>query len=174
MTSDDRMTGDLIIDVLRVLERHGYHGRDTEHTGQAICMIDDLTRVYDGTCDGPYARHPGPVPSSPHPEPQRPVPQAGQDTVILSHADVGTILAALDQAADCKRDRAEICADCSDQSCPTCQPRIQQAQAYDRIAAQLLRTARQARAAYASQPEQGSPRIPAGQAEPAVGKEAGQ
>jgi hypothetical protein len=45
MTSDDRMSWDLTIDVLKVLERHGFHGRDSEHTGQAICMIDDPSRL---------------------------------------------------------------------------------------------------------------------------------
>ena len=36
MTSDDRLTWGLITDVLDVLERHGYHRHDNQHTGQAI------------------------------------------------------------------------------------------------------------------------------------------
>lgn len=57
----------------------------------------------------------------------------------LPRADHATILAALDQAADYKRDRAANCADCTDQSCDTCQYRLQTAHAYDGVAARLQR-----------------------------------
>ena len=43
-------------------------------------------------------------------------------------------LAALDDAAQYKRDRAETCADCADQSCTTCQWRLHAADAYDQLA----------------------------------------
>jgi hypothetical protein len=55
----------------------------------------------------------------------------------LPPADRRTILAALDQAADDKRDRAANCPDCADRSCGTCQYRHQTAQTYDDVAARL-------------------------------------
>jgi hypothetical protein len=58
----------------------------------------------------------------------------------LPPADRRTILAALDEAADDKRDRAANCPDCADQSCGTCQYRHQTAQAYDDVAARLQHT----------------------------------
>ena len=58
---------------------------------------------------------------------------------------------ALDIAADHARDRAELCADCPDQSCPTCQARLRDAQAYDRLAAQIDQAA-DASAARATSP----------------------
>jgi hypothetical protein len=42
MTSDYRITWGLVIDVLGVLERHGYHPHDDLHTGQAVLIIGDL------------------------------------------------------------------------------------------------------------------------------------
>jgi hypothetical protein len=55
----------------------------------------------------------------------------------LPPADVSTVFAALDEAADYKRDRAANCPDCTDQSCGTCQYRLQTAEAYDDVAARL-------------------------------------
>ena len=60
MTSDNRMTWGLIIDVLDLLERHGYHKHDDQHTGQAIGVIHDLARVYEGDHDAPYGTSPRP------------------------------------------------------------------------------------------------------------------
>ena len=45
MTSDDRLTWGFITDVLDVLERHGYHRGDHEHTGHAIGLISDVARI---------------------------------------------------------------------------------------------------------------------------------
>jgi hypothetical protein len=56
----------------------------------------------------------------------------------LEPADARTILTALDEAADYKRDRAANCADCEDQSCGTCGYRLRSARAYDSAAARLL------------------------------------
>jgi hypothetical protein len=165
MSGDDRMTWGLIIDVLDVLERHGYHRHDDQHTGQAISVIGDLARVYQGTRDVPSGTYLDQA--QPHPESARPVPEADQDAVVLTGADARTVVAALDLAADYKRDRAETCADCTDQSCLTCQFRLREAQSYDRMAAQLLRAPH---AAKASQPEPHSP----GQTDPGCDKEAGQ
>jgi hypothetical protein len=69
---------------------------------------------------------------------------------------------ALDEAADYKRDRAETCADCPDQCCPTCQSRLQAAQAYDHLANQMIQTAEASRPAAGRQPEPDShPQAPA-------------
>ena len=59
----------------------------------------------------------------------------GPAAVIVPAGQVKTVLAALDDAAGYKRDRAETCADCADQSCTTCQWRLQAADAYDQMAA---------------------------------------
>ena len=48
-----------------------------------------------------------------------------------------TILSALDEASDYKRDRAAACADCADQSCGTCQHRLDAARAYESLATRL-------------------------------------
>ena len=167
MTSDGRMTWGLIIDVFGVLERHGYRKLDNQHTGQAVGVIFDLARVYEGTGQHTVGAHLSQVPPSlpAHPQPSG---QDGQDAVILAVGDVSTVLAALDIAADYKRDRAEMCADCPDQSCPTCQTRLRDAQAYDQMADRMLQAAQATSAASASQPE------PDPRPQPAADREAGQ
>ncbi len=65
----------------------------------------------------------------------------GPAAVIISADQVKTLLAALDKAAEYKRDRAATCADCSDQSCTTCQWRLQVADTYDHMAAQIIQAA---------------------------------
>jgi hypothetical protein len=161
------MTWGLIIDVLHVLERHGYHKRDNQPTGQAASVIFDLARVHEGTREASCDTSPG------HAQPGPPVPEAGQYTVTVSHADVGTMFAALDIAADYKRDRAATCSDWPDQSCPTCQSRLHDARAYDRLTAQILRTA-EAQPAQRGQPEPGNHGLSPGQADPAADIEYGQ
>jgi hypothetical protein len=64
--------------------------------------------------------------------------QVRAETVTISADEKQLILAALDEAGDNKRDRAANCTDCADQSCGTCQYRLQIADAYDHLAAQLL------------------------------------
>jgi len=61
--------------------------------------------------------------------------------VIVPAGQVKTLIAALDEAAGYKRDRAAACADCADQSCATCQWRLQAADAYDQTAAEIIRAA---------------------------------
>ena len=131
MTTDDRMTWGLIGEVLDVLERHGYHRHDNRHTAQAVGAIVDLAGLYDGTLDHP---------SGPSLTPDPPGP-ADQDAVIVSAGEVKTLLAALDDAAEYKRDRAETCAGCAGQSCGTCQRRRQAARDYDQMATQMLQAA---------------------------------
>ncbi len=136
MTSVGRLTWGFITDVLDVLERHGYHRGDNEHTGQAIGLIRDVARIYQGTLDAPRGSYVV-VPSSQPTAPQPPGPPAA----VVSADQVKILLAALDDAADYKRDRAETCADCAGRSCTTCQWRLQTAGAYDQLAEQMTQTA---------------------------------
>jgi len=136
MTDDERLTWGFI---LEVLERHGYRRSDNQHTGQAIGLLGNLAHVYDGTIDAPRGAYVT-VPTSPStaaPSPGR----AGQDAVVLTGTDAITVFAALDIAADYKPNRAAACADCAGQTCLTCQSRLRDAQAYDRLAGQVLHAA---------------------------------
>ncbi len=164
MTSDYRITSGLIHDILDALERHGHLRGDDQHVGRAIGLITDLARIWEGTQDYPAGARLVKTPSS--------VPGSG--AVTLADRDISTVLAALDDAADYKRDRAETCADCSDQACLTCQIRLQGAQEYDRLAARVLQEAEAARAAHCGQPGPGSSRLSPGQPGHAAGIEAGQ
>jgi hypothetical protein len=136
MPDDGRLTWGFIIDVLDVMERHGYHRGDHEHTSQAIGLIGDVARIYEGTLDAPsggYVVVPSSQPTTPQP-PSRP-------RIIVAAGEVKTLLAALDDAAEYKRDRAETCADCTGQSCTTCEWRLQTAGAYDQLADQMIQAA---------------------------------
>ena len=136
MTDDARMTWDLIFEVLDVLDRHGYRRSDNQHTSRAIGLLGDRTRTYEGTKDAPRDAHvviPPPAQAAAQPP--------GHDAVVLSAAEVKTVVAALDEAALYKRDRVAMCADCADQSCGTCQWRLQAASAYDQLTTRLLETA---------------------------------
>ena len=62
----------------------------------------------------------------------------GPGTVIVSADQVKLLLAALDDAAEYKRDRAATCADCTDQPCTTCQWRLHAADAYDHLANHMI------------------------------------
>ena len=158
MADDERFTWGFILEVLDVMERHGYRRSDNQHTGQAIGLIRDVARIYE--------RHPGRsprrlrrgavIPADAHHS--RPGPPA----VIVSAAEVKTLLAALDEAAEYKRDRAETCADCADQSCTTCQWRLQAADAYDQLAGQMTQAAEASAARqHAARPCGASQRRPA-------------
>ena len=152
----------LITEVLDVLDRHGYVRGDDEHAGRAIFLIRDLAHIYEGSQDHPF----GPtVNQPPQAEPAPPTP-ATQNTVPVPVGEVKNLLVALDIAADYNRDRAELCADCADQSCSTCELRLREAQAYDRLYTQLTQQADAT--ATATHPE------PAAQPQPAADREAGQ
>ncbi len=167
MTSHHRITSALIHDILDTLERHGHVRGDDQHAGRAIGLIGDLARIWAGTQDYPAGADLVKIPSS------LPADPAGPETVTLIDRDICTVLAALDDAADYKRDRAGTCADCPDQSCLTCQARLQGAREYDQLAAQVLQQA-EARAADLGQPAPGSPALTRGEPDPAAGIEAGQ
>jgi hypothetical protein len=159
--TDDRMNPDLITEMLDTLDRHGYTRGDDEHTARAIVLISDLAHIYEGSQDHPFGPSIGEIPS--RTEPPAPEP-ASQDTVLIAAGEVKTVLVALDIAADYQRDRAELCADCTNQSCPACESRLRDAQAYDHLSAQLIQAAEASPAATARHPEPG----------PAADREAGQ
>ncbi len=149
MTSN-RTSLTLITDIFGVLDRHGYTRSDTAHTARAILLVSDLAHIYEGALDqpfGPYINEPPPSRAEPAP-PERASPEA----ITIPAGKAKTLLAALHVAADCKRDRAEICADCPDQSCLTCQSRLKDAQAYDHLAAQLIQAAETSAAATVGRP----------------------
>ncbi len=160
---DHRIGLDLFTDVLDVLHRHGFAHSDDEHTDRAIFLISDLARIYEGTQDHPS----GPSITDPPPE-TGPVPPspATRGTVVLSPSQVRTVIAALDDASVYKRNHVEMCIDCDDRSCGSCQWRLQAAGTYDLLAADLDDAA-QARPA-APHPS------PARQPHPAADREAGQ
>jgi hypothetical protein len=149
--------------VLAVLDRHGYVRGDDLHADRAIGLIGDLARIYQGTQDHPGTAHPRTVAPPPpvYPGPSR------HDTITLTRADASTVFAALDIAADDKRYRVEMCPDCPDQSCPTCQTHLHDAQAFGQMADRMLQAAA-APAASASQPG------PERWAQPDADREAGQ
>jgi hypothetical protein len=165
--TDHRIGLDLFTDVLDVLHRHGFTRGDDQHAGRAIFLISDLARIYEGTQDHPV----GPTSSqAPTPPPEPPGPDS-RDAVVVPASDLKTVLIALDIAADYQRDRAEMCTDCADQSCPACHNRLRDAHAYDQIADRMLQGAAATPAAHHGQAE------PAGQDRQsglAAGKEAGQ
>jgi hypothetical protein len=162
----DRHTHRLVSEILTVLERHGHHARDGEHTGQAVNVIAQLPGIYDGTRDLPAStgRHAAPLP---HPEPR---PEPDSDAVVLTGADISTVLSALDLAAEYKRDLAEVCADCADRSCPSCQYRLKHAQGYDRLATWIYDGPEPADRA---QPEPDRPDAPSRGTDPTADREAG-
>jgi hypothetical protein len=138
MSSDRRHTWGLIIDVLDVLEQHGYRQADDQHTGRAVGLISDLARIYEGTKEAPAGAYLVPTPEPSLVDRQRPAPTAAKNTGTIASAEMHTILSALSDAADYKRDQAECCADCADQSCGTCQYRLDAAQVYEGLAVRLI------------------------------------
>jgi hypothetical protein len=146
--TDQRLNPHLIRDILGVLDQHGYARADDNHTGRAILLIGDLAHIYEGAQDHPFGPYHEASPSRTEPAPPEP---AAQCAVTVPADEIKTLLAALDMAADDKRDRAAACADCTSQSCPTCQSRLQHARTYDRLAAHLIQSAEASAAATASQ-----------------------
>ena len=166
---DHRMGLDLFTDVLDVLDRHGFARGDDEHAGRAIFLISDLARIYEGTQDHPSgpSHQPGAVPA----DGTRAARPGQPNSVTVPASELKTVLTALDIAADYKRDRAEMCTDCPDQSCPACQSRLHDARAYDQMADRMLQAAEAAPAAHHGQAE---PVGPPRQSRLAADKEAGQ
>ena len=159
--TDNRTDLGLIADILDVLDRHGYARSDDEHTARAIVLISDLAHVYEGSLDHPFGPYINEIPPRTEPPPPEP---ASPDSVLIAADEVKTVVAALDIAADYKRDRAELCADCTSQTCPTCESRLRDAHAYDHLSAQLIHAAEASSAATTRHREPG----------PAADREAGQ
>ena len=65
MAADDRMNLDFILQFLDVLERHGYHHHDDQHTGRAVGLLRDLARIYEGTQEAPAGTYLAEVPPAP-------------------------------------------------------------------------------------------------------------
>ena len=137
MNDDHRETWGLIIDVLDVLEKHGYRRGDDRHTGRAVGLVGDLARIYEGTQEAPAGAHLVEMPEPRQASPNHARPSAGKNAETIAAAGIFTILSALDEASDYKRDRAAGCPDCVDQSCGTCEHRLDAAQAYDSLATRL-------------------------------------
>ncbi len=138
MSGDSRHNWDLIIDVFDVLEQHGYRRGDNQHTGRAVGLIGELARIYEGTQEQPAPAHPASTPPPRQPSSQARTPSAASSAEAIAGAEMHTILAALDEASDCKRDRAECCTDCAGQTCGTCQHRLDAARCYQSLAARLM------------------------------------
>ena len=148
MTEQDRrQSWDLIIAVVDVLERHGYHRADDQHVGRAVGLIGDLAHIYEGTQEAPASTYPVPAHAC-SPAAAQPASPAADHRTGLGPAQLGTVLMALDEAGDHQRDQAANCADCPDRSCGNCQHRLRQARSYNAVAAWL------GRAADAAPPEQ--------------------
>ena len=163
MTGEHRTTSGFFADVLDTLDRHGYVRGDDLHADRAIGLIGDLACICEGTQDHPS----GPSIAGPPPE-TGPVPprSATRGIVVLSPSEVRTVIAALDDASVYKQNRVEMCIDCDDRSCGSCQWRLQAAGTYDLLAADLDDAAQAWRAA---------PRpSPVRQPHPAADREAGQ
>ncbi len=183
---DPRIGLDLYTDVLDVLERHGFARGDDQHAGRALFLIGDLARIYEGSQHHPYGPTVTQAPSRPAPpeppEPPGPEPGPGPgpsvaeddlDAVTLTHAEVRTVLTSLDLAADWKRDRAETCPYCPDQSCFTCELRLNEARTYDQLALRLMHDEQATRDTRSQPGLAGSP-MPPIQPRPAAEREAGQ
>lgn len=174
MSSDRRHNWGVIIDVLNVLEQHGYRQADDQHTGRAVGLIGDLARIYEGTQEAPAGAYVGSVPQPRQPSSDPPASASTSSAQAIAGAGMHIILAALDEASDYKRDRAECCADCADQSCGTCQHRLEVARSYESLAARLMRAMESAVAEkQPPQPADGTPRNRV-QPEAVADREAGQ
>lgn len=138
MSTDHRFTWGLIIDVLHVLERHGYQRHDDEHTGHAIGVIDNLAHTYEGSLDTSYRPYPDRHRSPQDPGPGQRAPDLDQDAVVLTRAEIPAVRAALNHASGYTRSQAEACTACTDRSCPACDTRLKDAHAYDQIVARML------------------------------------
>ena len=79
-------------------------------------------------------------------------------------------MTSLGLAAEWKRDRAEMCAACPDQSCFSCELRLREAGTYDQLAIQLLHDEQATRAAR----RQAEPHAPPSEPGLTADKEAGQ
>ena len=83
MPDDERFTWGFILEVLDVMERHGYRRSDNQHTGQALGLIRDVARIYEGTLDAPrggYVVVPSSQPTAPQPPARPATPSSSRPT----------------------------------------------------------------------------------------------
>jgi hypothetical protein len=137
VSGDKRQTWGLIIDVIKVLENHGYKPCDNLHTGRAVWLIGDLAHIYEGTQEEPGGGYAAPVAEPRQAHPAQAGPLSGDGARAIVSAEIREVLAALDEASNYKRDRAGNCADCTDQSCRNCEHRLYTARSYESRAARL-------------------------------------
>ena len=143
MTSDHRITPGLITDVLDALKRHDYIRGDDLHAER----VSPSSATWPTSTEAPRIIPPSPITMPPSPPAY---PGASRhDAAALTRADASTVFAALDIAADDKRYRVEMCPDCPDQSCPTCQTHLD-ARAFDQMADRMLQAVKSSRTASAS------------------------
>jgi len=174
MSNSARHNWGLVIDVLEVLEQHGYHQADDQHTGRAVGLVGDLARIYEGTQEAPAVADTVSAPRPRQPGQERRTTVATTSAEAIAGAGMHTILAALGDASDYKRGRAEVCADCANQSCSTCQHRLDAARSYESLSVRLMRAMESAVAA--KPPAQHADGLPCNrlQAAPVADREAGQ
>ena len=98
MASDEeRLNWDFIREALDVIERHGYRASDNQHAGQAVGLIGDVARIYEGTLEAPRGGYVV-VPSS-LPTTSQSASSPGPDTMIVSAAEANILPATLNDAA---------------------------------------------------------------------------
>lgn len=159
MTGDEHLTQGFTPEILDVTERHGHHRTDDRRTGQGNGLIRDAAC----SCQGVQEAPPGGYVVVPSPQPP------GPPAVIVSAGEVKTLLTTLDEATEYKRDRAATCAD---QSCTSCQGRLQATRDYDQMAAQMLQAAKVPAAAQQPRSDRAGPI--GSQPQAAAAREAGQ
>ena len=139
MTDDQRLTWGFILEVLDVLERHGYRRSDSEHPARP----SGSSATWPGSTRAPWTLRAGryvtvlviPAGGTSRPDPHRPGrrhrlrPDRGHDPS-----------AALDDAAEYSG-TGRTCADCGRPVLPTCQQRLQAADTYDQIAGRMIHAA---------------------------------
>ena len=155
--TDHRIGLDLFTDVLDVLHRHGFARGDDEHAAGP----SSSSATWPTSTKAPRTTQSGP-PSTRHPPRRAPEPPGpdSRDAVVIPASDLKTVLIALDIAADYQRDRAEMCTDCPDQSCPACHTRLRDAQAYDQMADRMFQAAAAAPAAHHGHTDPADPHRP--------------
>jgi hypothetical protein len=112
MSGEERFTMGLVIEVLDVLDRHGYRKADDQHTGRAIGLLGDVAKIYAGERDEPVA-----LPYHPQAE-DAPLNPAGK---VLTPERL-IVLTALDDAIAFRTERAgAYCADCRESPAELCE-----------------------------------------------------
>ena len=168
----DRQTHRLVSEIITVLERHGHHARDREHADQAVNMITDLAGIYDGTRDVPAStgRHaPRGCPTPGHPAgKQTPTPSSLPAPTSAPSSPPSTWPPSTSGTSPKPAPTAPT------SPAPPASTASRDAEAYDRLADRILRTAWPPGQPIAASPSQHDPASSPGQTDPDADKEAGQ